>query len=43
MTAVYKGLAFKQDVDEAGVDFYVEKPLEMAKILELVKTISKSL
>ena len=43
MTAVYKGLAFKQDVNEAGADFCIEKPLDMAKILELVKTCTKSL
>jgi len=36
MTAVYKGLHFKQDVDEAGADYCMEKPLDMAKILELV-------
>jgi len=42
MTAVYKGLPFKQDVNEASADFCIEKPLDMAKILELVKTLTKS-
>lgn len=39
MTAVYKGLHFKQDVDEAGADYCIEKPLDMAKILELATTL----
>jgi DNA-binding response OmpR family regulator len=42
MTAVYKGLAFNQLVEEAGADFSLEKPLDMAKILALVESIMKS-
>ncbi len=42
MTAVYKGMAFKRDVDESGADYLIEKPLDTAKILELIKTLTGS-
>jgi DNA-binding response OmpR family regulator len=42
ITAVYKGLAFKQDVDDSGADLCLKKPLDMKQIIELVTTLTKS-
>jgi len=37
ISAVYKSLTFKRDIDESGADFFVQKPLDMPKLLSLVK------
>ncbi|MFC2158589.1 response regulator [Acidobacteriota bacterium] len=37
ISAVYKTIAFRQDIIDAGVDAFVEKPLDMPRLMALIK------
>lgn len=37
MTAVYKGLSFKGDIEESGADYYLEKPLDIPSLLGIIE------
>lgn len=37
MSALYKGIAFRQDIIDARVDAFVEKPIDMPRLMALVE------
>lgn len=39
MSAVYQHPSFRRDVDYSGADYFVDKPLDVPSLLELIKEI----
>ncbi len=42
MSAVYKSQAYRTDIHESGADYFIEKPLDMKKLLNYLKEILSS-
>lgn len=36
MSAVYQHPSFRRDVDQSGADYFVDKPLDVPKLIELI-------
>lgn len=37
MSGIYKGVTFRQDIIDSGVDAFVEKPIDIPRLIGLVK------